>query len=536
MFMSNLKKTVQPESYGTILFLLIFNSMKRYIYIIIVILLFGCSANEKLPGSKQDNYVEILPTDSENEIIRKGASVTPNARQMAWQEMELTAFIHFGINTFTDREWGTGKENPDIFNPEKLDAVQWVRTCKDACMKLVILTAKHHDGFCLWPSKYTDHSVKNSPWKNGKGDVVKELANACREHGIKLGIYLSPWDRNSAVYGTDEYNDYFINQLTELLTNYGDVAEVWFDGACGEGPNGKKQVYNWQRYYKSIRRLQPNAVIAVMGPDVRWVGTESGYGRDTEWSVVPVSLQNEDAIATLSQQQAGTFRPAIDAMATDLGSREQLFGTQRLVWYPSEVDVSIRPGWYYHESQDSLVKTPEKLVDIYYSSVGKNSLLLLNIPPDRRGLIHENDVESLMGMKKILDETFRTNLAANARIKQQKLLSRPGIKSLIDGDYDTYWMAKEETPAIEITLEGEKTFDRLLLQEKITVGQRVEKFKLEAKINGDWTHITEGTTIGYKRLLRFPEITSDQVRLTILQARETPALAEFGLYKSLMVH
>jgi len=506
--------------------------MKRYKYIIIVTLLFACSANEKTPEANQDNYVEILPTDSKDEIIRKAASVTPSTRQMAWQELEFTSFICFGINTFTNREWGDGKEDPQLFNPERLDAGQWVKTCKAAGMKLMLLTCKHHDGFCLWPSKYTDFSVASSPWKDGKGDVVEELANACREQGIKLAVYLSPWDRNSAVYGTDEYNDYFVNQLTELLTNYGEVAEVWFDGACGEGPNGKKQVYDWQRYYKTIRHLQPNAVIAVMGPDVRWVGTESGYGRDTEWSVVPVSIQDEDDIATRSQQLSGTFRPAIDAMTKDLGSREKLFGSQKLVWYPSEVDVSIRPGWYYHASQDSLVKTSEKLVDIYYNSIGMNSLLLLNLPPDKRGLIHENDVKSLMGMKKVIDETFSVNLAANARCKDRKLLSPQEVKSLTDDDYMTYWMAEKETPSIELTLEGKKTFDRILLQEKITVGQRVEKFKLEAKIDGDWKLITEGTTIGYKRLLRIPEVTTDKVRLIILQSRATPALAEFGLYKS----
>lgn len=503
--------------------------MERYTYIIIAILLFGCSANEKLPGYKQVNYVEILPTDSEEEIIRKAANVTPSERQLAWQKMELTAFVCFGINSFTDKEWGDGKEDPQLFNPESLDAGQWVKTCKNAGMKLVILTAKHHDGFCLWPSKYTEHSVINSPWKNGKGDVVQELATACRNQGMKLGIYLSPWDRNSAYYGTDEYNDYFVNQLTELLTNYGDVSEVWFDGACGEGPNGKKQIYDWQRYYKTVRRLQPKAVIAVMGPDVRWVGTETGYGRDTEWSVVPVSIQDEDKIAARSQQMAGTFNPEIDAMSKDLGSRKKLFGSQRLVWYPSEVDVSIRPGWFYHGSQDLLVKTPEKLVDIYYSSVGKNSLLLLNLPPDKRGLIHENDIKSLMGMRQILDETFRVNLTDKARIKH---LSQSEAKSLIDDDYDSYWMAKEESTTIEIILDGEKTFDRILLQENIALGQRVERFKLEAKIKGNWEQIAEGTTIGYKRLLRMPETTSDRVRLTILKSRANPALSKFGLYKS----
>lgn len=481
------------------------------------------------------NIVEILPDDSHDEIIRKAANVIPSANQMAWQEMELTAFLHFGINTFTKRQWGDGKEDPRLFNPKELDAAQWVKTCKDAGMKLIILTAKHHDGFCLWPSKYTGHSVKNSPWKNGKGDVVRELADACRSYDMKLGIYLSPWDRNSAVYGTDAYNDYFVNQLTELLTDYGEVAEVWFDGANGEGPNGKKQVYDWQRYYKTIRRLQPNAVIAIVGPDVRWVGTESGYGRDTEWSVVPANTQNEDKIAARSQQKAGTFRPEIDAMASDLGSREKLFNADKLVWYPSEVDVSIRPGWFYDEDEDEKVKSVEKLLDIYYSSVGKNSVLLLNIPPDKRGLIHENDANTLKKWKKAIDKTFKVNMAANAGIRSVK--SQSGLKAgvLIDGDYDTYWQANEKTPGIEITLDGQKRFDRLLLQEKITVGQRVEKFKIEAKINGTWKEIAEGTTIGYKRLLRFPELKTNKVRVTILQSRANPALAEFGLFKSALI-
>ena len=502
------------------------------INVTVLMVIISISAIAQVADSQLGNYVEILPGDSKDEIIRKASNVTPSPKQMAWQEMELTAFLHFGINTFTNREWGNGKENPELFNPEELDAGQWVKTCKDAGMKLIIITAKHHDGFCLWPSKHTNHSVKSSPWKNGKGDVIKELANACEEQGIKLGIYLSPWDRNSAVYGTDEYNDYFINQLTELLTNYGEVAEVWFDGANGEGPNGIKQVYDWQQYYLTIRRLQPNAVIAIVGPDVRWVGTESGYGRDTEWSVVPANTQDEDEIATQSQQQAGTFRPPVDAMAKDLGSRDKLFDAKRLVWYPSEVDVSIRPGWFYHKKQDEKVKSVEKLLDIYYSSVGKNSLLLMNIPPDQRGLIHESDVKKLKMWRKVLDKTFNKNLAVNSRIQGIKFLSASEAKSLVDSEYETYWNAGEKTPAIEFTLHGKKTFDRLLLQEKITIGQRVEKFKLEAKIDGNWKQITEGTTIGYKRLLRFPMVTTNQVRLTILESRANPSLAEFGLYKS----
>ncbi|MDN5214993.1 alpha-L-fucosidase [Fulvivirgaceae bacterium BMA12] len=481
------------------------------------------------------NVVEILPTDSQADIIRKAANVVPSAKQLAWQKMELTAFLHFGINTFTNREWGDGKEDPRLFNPEELDATQWVKTCKEAGMKLIILTAKHHDGFCLWPSKYTSHSVKSSPWKNGKGDVVKELAEACRLYDMKLGIYLSPWDRNSAIYGTDEYNNYFVNQLTELLTGYGEVAEVWFDGANGEGPNGKKQVYDWQRYYKTIRRLQPDAVIAIVGPDVRWVGTESGYGRDTEWSVVPANVHDEDKIAASSQQKAGTFRPQVDAMAKDLGSREKLFSANKLVWYPSEVDVSIRPGWFYHKDQDEKVKSVEKLLDIYYSSVGKNSVLLLNIPPDKRGLIHEKDANTLKKWKEIIDRAFELNLAANADIRLAKHQSELETGVLTDGDYDTFWQANGEKPTLEITLEGEKNFDRLLLQEKITIGQRVEKFKIEAKINGTWKEIANGTTIGYKRLLRFPEVKTNKVRVIILQSRANPALAEFGLFKSVLI-
>ncbi|MEQ6118200.1 alpha-L-fucosidase [Reichenbachiella sp. MALMAid0571] len=478
------------------------------------------------------NYVEISPSDSQEEIINKAARVTPSPKQLAWQKMGLTAFLHFGINTFSNREWGDGKEDPANFNPEQLDAEQWVKTCKKAGMKLIILTAKHHDGFCLWPSKYTDHSVKSSPWKNGTGDIVKELSQACQKHGMKLGIYLSPWDRNSQVYGTGEYNDYFVNQLTELLTNYGDVAEVWFDGANGEGPNGKKQVYDWQRYYTTIRKLQPDAVIAIMGPDVRWVGTESGYGRDTEWSVVPANTQDENKIAATSQQKTGTFRPEVNAMAKDIGSREKLYSADKLVWYPSEVDVSIRPGWFYHPDQDDKVKSVEKLLDIYYSSVGKNSLLLLNIPPDTRGLIHENDAAILKKWREVLDQTFKVNLAKKAKMTFEKIPDTPNSKNLIDNNYDTYWLANKKTPTIEIKLKGEKTFDRLMVQEQISVGQRIEKFKVEAKINGKWETLSEGTTIGYKRLLRFKEITTNELILTILESRANPALAEFGIYKA----
>ena len=482
----------------------------------------------------QTNYADILPTDSKSDIIERAARVVPSPKQLEWQKLELTTFLHFGINTFTDREWGDGKESSKLFNPSELDAEQWVKACKAGGMKMIILTAKHHDGFCLWPSEYTEHSVKNSPWKNGKGDVVGELAAACKKHGIKLGIYLSPWDRNSAVYGSEAYNDYFVNQLTELLTHYGDIAEVWFDGANGEGPNGKKQIYDWQRYYRLIRKLQPDAVIAVMGPDVRWVGTESGYGRDTEWSVVPSSLGDQDKIAQKSQQQAGTFRPEVDATAQDLGSREKLYTAQRLVWYPSEVDVSIRPGWFYHQNQDDKVKSVEKLMDIYYSSVGKNSLLLLNIPPDKRGLIHENDVATLKAWNSVIENTFKNNLLKKARIKIKKGTNFKNSSALFDGKLSTACTASGDHAqmVIRIKLDKAHTFDRLCLQEQITKGQHIEEFRLEAKVKGKWQSIAEGTTVGYKRLLRFPETTAQKLRLTLLKARKSTSLSEVGLYKS----
>lgn len=278
--------------------------------------------------------------DVPREVLRKAAHVRPSPQQLAWQELEFTCFVHFGMNTFTGREWGDGKEDPKLFNPTAFDARQWARACNDAGMKLLILTCKHHDGFCLWPSKHTEHSVKNSPWKGGKGDVVREVSEACREAGLKFGVYLSPWDRNAKTYGSDAYNDVYKKQLAELLADYGPVTEVWWDGACGEGPNGKRQVYDWDGYVRVVRELAPQAVIFGMGPDVRWVGNESGLARESEWSVLPK-------------------RGPGDQTAKDLGHRKYLAGAEELVWYPAECDVSIRPGWFYHADQDDKVKTLE---------------------------------------------------------------------------------------------------------------------------------------------------------------------------------
>lgn len=505
----------------------------RYISIITLFFCEGCFVNtpEKL---KENNFAIIDDNDTEKQIIKKAANITPTENQYNWQKLETTAFIHFTVNTFTDEEWGYGTESPEIFDPTQLDTRQWVEVCKDAGLKMIIVTAKHHDGFCMWPSRYTGHSVKNSPYKNGKGDIVKELSKACCKAGLKFGVYLSPWDRHEKTYGTPAYNTYFLNQLTELLSNYGPVDEVWFDGACGEGPNGNKQEYDWKSYYALIRKLQPKAVIAVAGPDVRWVGTESGYGRKTEWSVVSASSRNKETITENSQQEVldDSFKP-IDMTNEDLGSRVIITKAQKLVWYPSEVDVSIRSGWFYHQSQDALVKTPEKLLDIYYSSVGRNSLLLLNIPPDRRGLIHENDIKSLKEWRNILNVTFKNNLIEKAEITSSSQRRKHPAKALTDNNPETYWETKigDSTATLDIDFYEAQTFDVLMLKENIRIGQRIESFKLECLIDNEWVEITKGTTVGYKRLLRFPAVKTKYARLIIEQSRLNPTLIEMGLFK-----
>ena len=411
--------------------------------------------------------VPLTKDDAQDAVIRKAAGVTPTPRQLAWQQAEFACFIHFGVNTFTDREWGDGTEDPAIFNPTAFDARQWVQVCKDAGMRKLILTAKHHDGFCLWPSKYTEHSVRSSLWKNGQGDVVREVSDACREMGLLFGVYLSPWDRHEPTYGdSPEYNQYFLNQLRELLTQYGDVAEVWFDGACAEGPNGKLQVYDWDAYYGLIRELQPDAAISICGPDVRWCGNEAGDTRDSEWSVIPLD--------------AG-------AMDKDLGSRERLMKAAgegvALKWQAAQVDVSIRPGWFYHPADDGKVKSLDHLLEIYYGSVGGNAELLLNIPPDRRGLIHENDARRLRELGRVLAATYGEDLALGAAASASAQHSDAhGAAATTDADKDTYWTTEKgiTAAAIEYDLGEVKTFNRALLQEHLPTGQRVEAFALDA--------------------------------------------------------
>jgi len=427
--------------------------------------------------------------------------VKPSPQQLAWQELEMGMFIHFGMNTFTDREWGEGTEDPRWFNPTELDARQWISVAKEAGFSYVVLTAKHHDGFCLWQTRYTEHSVKNSPWRNGKGDVVKEVAKACEEIGVKFGFYLSPWDRHENSYGTPDYDRYFKNQLTELLTEYGEVLEVWFDGAYG-GPPGKEHKYDWLGYYEVVRKLQPNALIAICGPDIRWVGNEEGVAPETNWSV----------------QEASHFH--------------QLLGITGKVWYPAECDVSIRPGWFWHAREDDKVKSVEHLLDIYFKSVGRNSVLLLNVPPNRKGLISDVDIQRLREWRKVLDRTFATNFALNKPATASSFRPNAQPSNAVDGRKETFWSPLgEKGEWLEIDLQRPTTFNVAMVQEHIAEGQRVERYRLEAWDGKDWKVIARGTTIGYKKLDRFNDVTAVKVRLVIESALASPLIRAFGLYR-----
>jgi alpha-L-fucosidase len=495
----------------------------------IIVFSIMCTIHSSASDPKK-NYALVKPTDSKEDILCKAANVVPSARQYDWQKMEFIAFVHFGMNTFTDEELGNGKESPELFNPRNLDCDQWVRIFKEAGMNMAILTAKHHDGFCLWPSKYTEHSVKNSPWKSGKGDLVREFVDACKKYGLKAGLYLSPWDRNSPSYGTRAYNQYFLDQLRELLTHYGRINEVWFDGY--KGPDAKPQEYDWHSYYELIRELQPNAVISISGPDVRWVGTESGYGRDTEWDVLPIDLRRFREKGAVNEKDPidDVFVPR-DYMGEDLGSRDRLCDAKGLFWYPSESDVSIRPGWFYKASQDTVVKSVAVLVDIYFNSVGKNSVLLLNVPPDKRGLITDDDRKALLGFHKIIAETFSRNVASDAKVKVDNGTGEHKASSLFGRA--KYWSADEntDTASIEFVLPNEETFDIAALQENIQVGQRIEQFRIDYWDGRAWQKLTGGTTVGYKRLLRFSPVRTKQVRLVIEKSRSNPTLSDFGLFK-----
>ena len=464
------------------------------------------------------------------EQIRYAASITPSPRQLAWQQLEFYAFTHFGMNTFTNREWGDGTEDPALFNPDALDADQWITAVKSAGMKALILTCKHHDGFCLWPSAYTEHSVKNSPWKNGQGDVVREVSDACRRGGIKFGVYLSPWDRHDARYGQGKpYDDYFVSQLTELATNYGDIFCFWFDGACGEGKNGKKQIYDWERYYAVLRKLQPNAVLNVCGPDVRWCGNEAGHCRKAEWSVVPAELRDAERTASKSQQaDDGEFSRKIDSQDEDIGSRAVIRNARELVWYPSEVDTSIRTGWFYHPEEDTDVRTAGELLDIYLDAVGANASLLLNIPPDTHGRIAVPDCASLTELGTKIQQIFASNVTEKAKITADSAIAQHPITQAVDGMANTYWQAAYGQES-DITLKFPKPqkVSCVVLGEHLPTGQRIES----GEICADGSKAAEFTVVGHKRICRFAPVDVQTLTIKITASRTEPTLRLLEVYQ-----
>ena len=416
----------------------------------------------------------------------------PSDAQLRWQQDELALFLHFGVNTFTDREWGDGREDPQIFAPGALDARAWARTARVAGFRAMILTAKHHDGFCLWPTRTTYHSVAASPFRGGSGDVVREFTEACRAEGLRAGLYCSPWDRNHPTYGdSDAYNQVYWAQLAELLSNYGAIAEVWFDGANGEGPNGRRQAYDWPRTFALVRRLQPHAVIfSDAGPDVRWIGNEQGVAGETCWSTI---------------DPAAIPFPGFDG--PDVGARLQRGDPDGTVWRPGETDVSIRPGWFWHAAEDARVRSVDNLMELYTTSVGRNSKLLLNVPPTRAGLLGESDVAALQAFRSRREGLYGRNVALHARV------THSGASRLL-------------------SFASPVSFDTAVVAEDIRRGQQVAEYSLHARSEGQWRQVLQGTTIGYKKIDRFPALAADQVRLTIDRALGPVQLASFALHTS----
>ncbi|MBQ8966278.1 alpha-L-fucosidase [Ruminococcus sp.] len=459
-------------------------------------------------------------------------SIVPSERQLRHQCLEFYAFIHFTVNTFTDREWGDGSEETAVFDPKSFDAEQWAKAVKSAGMRGLILTCKHHDGFCLWDTATTRHSAMYSPFGR---DAVREVSTACKKHGLAFGVYLSPWDRHCPLYGNGrEYDDFFIAQLTELLTGYGEIFSVWFDGACGEGANGRKQYYDWERYYAVIRKLQPNACISVCGPDVRWCGNEAGHTRPAEWSVVPARTRDTEKIAEQSQQEdSSEFRQRkISAWDEDLGSRKALENEEELVWYPAEVNTSIRPGWFWHESEDDRVRSLEELADIYMRSVGRNAAFLLNVPPTREGLIHENDVKRLGELGQFLREAFGDNILAYAKLSADSEAEGHSVEGLVTEDYESFYMAKNSRAEIAIDLGKDEPIGYVVLKENIKLSQRVESFCVDIWDKGQFKQVYEGTVIGYKRIVPMNGISTAKLRIRITDSRMAPTLAFAGVYRA----
>lgn len=438
----------------------------------------------------------------------------PSQRQLEWSNMEFYLFAHFGPNTFTDLEWGKGTEPEDMFNPTQLDCNQWCRIAKAAGAKGIIITAKHHDGFCLWPSKYSAHTVAQSKWKNGKGDVLKELSEACKKYNLKLGIYLSPWDRNHPKYGTDEYNEVFMNMMKEVVSRYGPLFEFWWDGANGEGPNGKKQVYDWHKFEETMRKIAPNTVVfSDIGPDIHWVGNENGFAGDPLWNLLDT---------------AGFTRGA-GAPSQDTLNHGNVNGKN---WIPAECDVSIRPGWFYHASEDEKVKTPQQLFQLYLKSVGRGASLLLNVPPDRRGLFNEHDSVALIGFKKLRDEAFANNLIKNAKVDYKNNNVLKSTDLLTDGNSENFiTLDQSQNQGIRISFKQKTELNCIALQEPITMGQRVKSFKIIFQNNNQTIKEYDGKTIGRKRIVTFPAVSCDSFTIVINDSKAIPLISEVAAYK-----
>ncbi len=461
------------------------------------------------------------------EEIDRLTSVLPSQRQLDFMKMEYYNFIHFGMNTFYGREWGDGKENIKKFNPKKLDTDQWCRVLKATGSKGIIFTAKHHDGFCLFDTAYTDHNVMNTPF--GK-DIVKLLSESCKKYDLKLGIYLSPWDRHESTYGTDAYNDYFVNQLTELCTNYGELFCLWFDGACGEGPNGIKQVYDWDRYYAVIRELQPHAVISICGPDIRWIGNEGGRVRKSEWSVVPCGNASNEAVMALSQQseaQATALAETTD-VDEDLGSRELLSKYRDLIFKPAEADVSINLGWFYHPDRYYLFKkqrTAKDLAEIYFNSVGGNASMLLNVPPDKKGLISDREIATLEKFTQLISEPFMNEI-------ENCTVSMVRSDATERGVDDGFLFMADET-GLKVRFSQKQKVSIISLRENLHFSQRVEEFKVYAKSadDGRYYEIYCGTVIGSRKIIRLSKsVETTEIVIVPTQSRKNPVLCDIHIY------
>ncbi len=479
------------------------------------------------------------------EKLEKILQVTPSTIQKSIQRENFNAFIHYGLNTFVGKEWSDGTISPEVFNPSNQDAEQWVKVLKYAGAKGIIFTAKHHDGFCMWQTKTTEYSIKNSPYKDGKGDVVKEVSDACKKYGVKFGIYLSPWDRNSEYYGTEKYDDFYVSQLTELLTNYGEIFAVWLDGACGAESDGKKrQEYDFKRYYSVIRKLSPKTIISNCGPDVRWVGNENGTARKAEWNVIPRLITSEEKVIENSQSSENQNMKLLkesDILAKDIGSREYLDNFDDFVWSPAEVDVSIRPGWFYHKSQDRKIRSVRNLMNIYLGAVGGNSLLLLNVPPDRSGRISDYDVDVLVKfgdrVKSLLSKPVCVEKIVAPEHEGSNKIKNVLTYAYNKNSYDatSYYTPKEERESYEIKLTFDKPYkiDRMRIVENVAFSQRIENFKVTTNANGKEILLYEGETIGYNRIAVFNRtVLTDNLTLTIDKCRSKPYLEFVGVYET----